>query len=103
MQYTVIIQPVQSGGFAASVPALPGCRSRGATEKEVLAKIRTAISSRLQHAKIVQVEVKSNGTSKTNAWERIVGMFEDDPIFGEVEREMKRHRKLSRPKRTRST
>lgn len=100
MEYTVIIQPVQSGGFAASVPALPGCRSRGATEKEVPAKIQTAISTHLQHAKIVQVEAKSNGKSKTNAWERIIGMFEDDPIFGEAVREIKKQRKLSRPKRT---
>lgn len=96
MQYTVVIQRLRNGGYSASVPALPTCRSRAATEKEVLAKIHTAISAQLQRTKIVQLEVKTNGKAVPNPWNAIIGMFENDPIFDEVEREMKKTRKRSK-------
>lgn len=93
MQYTVVIQRLRNGGYSASVPTLPMCRSRAATEKEALAKIHAAISTQLQRTKIVQLEVKTNGKAAPNPWNAIIGMFENDPIFDEVEKEISMSRK----------
>ncbi|MCI0694212.1 type II toxin-antitoxin system HicB family antitoxin [candidate division KSB1 bacterium] len=103
MQYTVLIQPRRNGGFTASVPTLPGCRSQGATEDEALDKIRAAIANHLKDTKIVQVEVTENGVvvpKAKNPWDSIIGMFENDPIFEEVDRRIKqdRERELRRLK-----
>jgi predicted RNase H-like HicB family nuclease len=100
MQYTVVIQPHRTGGFIATVPTLPGCRSRGMTEDEVITKIRAAIAKQLKHTKIVQVEVEGNGVVPKNPWDSIIGMFENDPIFEEVDRRIKqdRERELKRLK-----
>ena len=48
-RYTVILEPEDDdvGGFAVSVPALPGCFSQGATRDEALENIQEAIGLRL--------------------------------------------------------
>ena len=48
-RYTAILEPEDDevGGFAVSVPALPGCFSQGATREEALNNIREAIGLRL--------------------------------------------------------
>ena len=48
-RYTVILEPEDDevGGYAVSVPALPGCFSQGATRDEALDNIREAIGLRL--------------------------------------------------------
>jgi predicted RNase H-like HicB family nuclease len=43
MRYTVVLEDEADGGYSASVPALPGCRSQGDTRDEALANIREAI------------------------------------------------------------
>jgi len=92
MRYAVVVQPRRHGGFVASVPALPGCRSHGTTEGEVLMNMHTAIARHLKRAKIFQVEVEDNGAATKNPWDSIIGMFENDSIFDDVEREIKRAR-----------
>ena len=42
MQYTVILEKEDDGGYVATVPALPGCVSQGDTRDEVIANIREA-------------------------------------------------------------
>ncbi len=48
-RYTVILEPEEDevGGFAVTVPALPGCFSQGATCDEAPANVREAIGLRL--------------------------------------------------------
>ncbi len=48
VDFDVVLQPDPAGGFAASVPALPGCFSQGATRDEALANIREAIAGYLE-------------------------------------------------------
>ena len=43
MRYTVILQKEEDGGYAATVPVLPGCVSQGDTRDEALKNIEEAI------------------------------------------------------------
>lgn len=43
MQFRVILEPSEEGGYTALVPALPGCLSEGDTREEALRNIREAI------------------------------------------------------------
>jgi predicted RNase H-like HicB family nuclease len=44
MKLSVLIEQDEDGVFVASVPALPGCHTQGATLVEVEERIREAIS-----------------------------------------------------------
>jgi len=48
MKIKVVIEPGEDCGFIASVPALRGCRSQGATREETLSNIREAIEAWLE-------------------------------------------------------
>ncbi len=43
MQFNVVIEPDENGGYNVSVPALDGCFTQGDTVKEALANAREAI------------------------------------------------------------
>jgi antitoxin HicB len=61
-RYTVILEPLEEGGFNVHVPALPEVATFGQTEGEALAMaedaIRLAISYRLDHGEPVPEEVR---------------------------------------------
>ena len=63
MKYLVIIHKSKYG-YDAHIPALPGCHSQGATEKETLSNIQDAIltylemeKEELKGAKVREIEV----------------------------------------------
>jgi len=43
MRYTVVLEKEPTGGFVATVPAMPGCVSQGETREETLANIQEAM------------------------------------------------------------
>jgi antitoxin HicB len=50
--YTVILEPDPEGGYAVSVPALPGCFTQGETREEALAMAREAIALHVESLRI---------------------------------------------------
>jgi len=54
LAYPVIVSPLSDadgGGFAATVPDLPGCMSDGETPEEAIANVREAIDAWLEAAR----------------------------------------------------
>lgn len=43
LEYTVIFEPVEEGGYIASVPSIPGCMTQGETFEETVRNIKDAI------------------------------------------------------------
>ena len=43
LEYTVIFEPAQEGGYVASVPVLPGCVTQGDTFEESVVMVKDAI------------------------------------------------------------
>jgi predicted RNase H-like HicB family nuclease len=48
MDFKVILQEAEEGGFVVSCPSLPGCHSQGDSTKEALKNIREAIAGCLE-------------------------------------------------------
>jgi len=48
MRFKVITKAGEQSGFVASVPALPGCWSQGATREEALENVREAADGWLE-------------------------------------------------------
>lgn len=91
MKYTVLLQK-KNDAYIATVPVLPGCRSKGATEQEVLENIRVQITEMLSQAKLVSVEVGApQAEDQIHPWKQFAGMWKGDPAFndflGEIESE----------------
>ncbi|HEX4048978.1 MAG TPA: type II toxin-antitoxin system HicB family antitoxin [Elusimicrobiota bacterium] len=60
MEYTVVVHRSKHG-YDIHCPALPGCHSQGATEKEALANIKDAIKTYLA---MVRKETKGRRTRR---------------------------------------
>ena len=48
LEYTVIFEPAEEGGYVVSVPILPGCTTQGETFEEATENIRDAIRGYLE-------------------------------------------------------
>ncbi len=51
LNYRVILEPAEEGGFTVTVPSLPGCISEGDTKEEALENIKDAIKGYLKVCK----------------------------------------------------
>jgi predicted RNase H-like HicB family nuclease len=60
MRYTAIFEAEPDGGYHASCPSLPGCRSQGDTLDQAIANLREAITVYLEslqaHGEPIPVE-----------------------------------------------
>ncbi len=48
LEYTVIFEPAQEGGYVVSVPAIPGCNTQGETFEEAVEMAKDAIQGCLE-------------------------------------------------------
>mgnify|MGYP001592303214 FL=1 len=48
MEFTVVLEPQEEGGFTVYAPSLPGCISQGETREEALKNIKEAIELYLE-------------------------------------------------------
>jgi predicted RNase H-like HicB family nuclease len=92
MEYTIFLQPRESGGFVASAPAIPGCQSHGTTEEEAIRNISVNIKDFLQKTKVVRIKVDGNGTLPEDPWDEVIGMFAGDETFDDFQNEIKKYR-----------
>ncbi len=62
MQYTLVIQEAEEGGFVGFVPEVPGANTQGETQAEVRENIREAIEMVLSaRAEMALNDLKSKG------------------------------------------
>lgn len=51
LEYTIVLEPAQEGGYIVYAPALPGCHSQGETKQEARQHIIEAIELYLEELK----------------------------------------------------
>lgn len=62
LEYTVIFEPAEEGGYVASVPALPGCVTQGETFEEAVAMIKDAMEGYLEVLKEEKQDIPQEKT-----------------------------------------
>jgi len=48
LEYTVIFEPSEEGGYVVSVPALPGCNTQGETFEDAITNVKDAMQGYLE-------------------------------------------------------
>ena len=77
MTFSVIVHSI-AGQFEASLIGAPEVRATAPTRVEALAKLETAISTRVDQGELVQLEVRRRGLAG------LFGKFRDDPTLREI-------------------
>ena len=57
LEYTVIFEPAEKGGYVVSVPSLPGCVTNGETFEEATAMVKDAMEGYLAVLKEEGLEI----------------------------------------------
>jgi predicted RNase H-like HicB family nuclease len=91
MTYNAVVESNQGKSYRATVLGWPDCTVAGATREEALAQLREAVRRRLSEVEIVPLEIDL--PENANPWVRFAGMFQDDPHFDEVVKEMEADRR----------
>jgi hypothetical protein len=86
LKMTLMLEPLASGGVAASVLEVPTCRVESATREEAIAQIRLQLVTLLNTAellplKISRSEIERSVSQTESPWVKFAGMFENDPDF----------------------
>src|SRR5689334_10221814 len=90
MDIPVFIEPIANNGYRASSGAIPGLTADGSTPDDALQQFESLLASRVASgARLVSVSVPA----ADNAWLRIAGMYENDPLFDEWQREIAERRR----------
>ncbi|GAB4219654.1 MAG: hypothetical protein Fur009_6830 [Candidatus Microgenomates bacterium] len=63
LEYTVIFEPADEGGYVVYVPSLPGCVTQGDTFEEAVTMVKDAIKGYLEVLKEENQEVVEEKTS----------------------------------------
>ena len=84
MTYSVLVEENGVDGFQAIALGLPECRVVAVTREQALTKLRAALAERLSKAEVVEVEIPRQSAQTEHSWKKFAGMFEDEPLFGEV-------------------
>jgi len=68
MNFNIILEPAEEGGFNVSVPALDGCFTQGDTEADAIANAREAIICYLEGLEKIN-QIKSYPQYKVHSLE----------------------------------
>ncbi len=90
MQIPVLIEPVAGNGYRARGGEPFGLSAEGATRGEALQRLQEQVTGRLAAgARLASLEV----VSSANPWVEFAGMFKNDPLFDEWQREIAENRR----------
>lgn len=82
MTMYVLIEQMPEGNYTASLIGWPAVKAQGTTEDEALSHLRRSLTTRLQQARIVPVELDLE--SVENPWLALGDRFQPNPLLDEV-------------------
>jgi len=108
MQYTTVLTHQPGQPWRAVVPALPDCVAEAPTRAEVIEKITECVQDTIQYTEILQLQVQvaprhgraesmSNQVTEstpelTTVPMEFMGIFQDDPQWGQIFDEIEQRR-----------
>ncbi len=85
MTYRILVEKNRAGGFQATALDLPEIRVVAGSREQALAELRATLAERFSTAEIVELEIPQASPQKEHSWKRFAGVFEDEPLFDEVQ------------------
>lgn len=87
LKMTLLLEPLTSGGVAASVLEFPACRVEAATREIAIAQVRQQVVAFLNTVEVLPLQISATEIehpNPENPWIQFAGMFQDDPDFAEI-------------------
>jgi predicted RNase H-like HicB family nuclease len=82
LKVTLLLEPLASGQFVASIFEFPECRVEADTREIAIAQVQAAFLDRLKHIEAISWDVPIS-TSEP-AWMKFAGIFENDADFATI-------------------
>jgi predicted RNase H-like HicB family nuclease len=90
---TIILEKNNRSRFSATTLEFPDCRVEAATREQAIANLQQQLSSRLEKAEIISLTVQlPQKQPAENPWNKVVGVFSDDPDFEQVQEYIQSYR-----------
>lgn len=84
LKLTLILEPLASGGVAASVMEFPHCRVEAENRATAIAQIKHDMAVLLEKLEFLPLEIAQVATSSDSPWIKYAGIFQDDPDFAAI-------------------
>ena len=88
---TVLVEEEAEVKYQAIVLGLPDCKAEGKTREDVLTKIKSIASDRLEKAELISLNIKI--PKPEHPWMKFAGMFKDDPQFEAMQADIAAYRR----------
>jgi hypothetical protein len=90
------LKRIGENAYQATALAFPDCVSVGASRDEALEKAQCEIRARLAEGEVVSVEIdepRQPATEEEHPWQKIIGIFADDPTYDDFLAEVEAFRR----------
>jgi hypothetical protein len=91
MSVEVLIETLPTGGYSATLLGWPDTSAEGATEEEALNRVRQLARERLQHSKVVTLDLATD--TPPNPWLTFAAAFRDNPLLDDLDEAIAAHRR----------
>lgn len=90
--WNILLESTDDGFTVATVLEVPDCQTTDKTKKGAVEKVQQLLQKRLAKAEIIQIPVPIQPLTSENPLMKFAGIFQDDPDFMEIIKEMRAER-----------
>ena len=84
LQFTLVLEPLASGGVVASVMEFPHCRVEAENRATAIAQIKSDMATMLEKLEFLPLEIAKVTPPSDSPWIKYAGIFQDDPDFAAI-------------------
>jgi hypothetical protein len=95
MQFVVSVEPSHGRGFLARSPFVPEVTAEAPTADQAVAQLRRQLTNLAVRGELRLIDVPIPTADREplqNPWQKIAGIYKDEPLFEEVFEHMKAYR-----------
>ena len=90
--WNILLESTADGFTVATVLEVPDCQTTDETKEGAVEKVQQLLQKRLAKAEIIQIPVPIQPVTSENPLMKFAGIFQDDPYFMEIIKEMRAER-----------
>jgi hypothetical protein len=90
--WNILLESTVDGFTVATVIEVPDCQIRDETKLGAVEKVQQLLQKRLANAEIIKIPVPIQPMPMENSLMRFAGIFQDDPDFLEIIKEIRAER-----------